>query len=100
MTFAFTDGHADMSLTDFFDDLCDLDQIDWPLMSSRYWNDTTNDPDRTRRRQAEFLVHNFLPWELVSEIAVIDTAIKMDVEQILHTVGHRPVVKVCRTWYY
>ena len=51
-----------MRFTDFFDDLKDLDKIDWDLMQSRYWNDTNDDPDRKRRRQAEFLVHEFFPW--------------------------------------
>ena len=62
LRWVFTEGHADMRFTDFFDDLKDLDKIDWDLMQSRYWNDTNDDPDRKRRRQAEFLVHEFFPW--------------------------------------
>ena len=54
LSWVFTEGHADMGYTDFFDDLKDLDKIDWDLMQARYWHDTNNDPDRTRRRQAEF----------------------------------------------
>ncbi len=68
--FAFTDGHAIVLLTEFFDDFNDLDQVDWSLMRARYWNDTQEDGDRKRRRQAEFLVHRFVTWGLISEIAV------------------------------
>lgn len=53
--FVFTDGHAIMSYSEFFNDPVDLKQIDWGIMSSRYWNDTTEYPDRKRKRQAEFL---------------------------------------------
>lgn len=62
LDFVFTDGHAAMTFTDFFDDLNDLGAIDWDVMKSRYWNDTDEDNDRKRRRQAEFLVRNFLHW--------------------------------------
>jgi len=30
----FTEGHADMEYTDFFDDFRDLDKIDWNLMKA------------------------------------------------------------------
>jgi hypothetical protein len=56
-SFVFTDGHGIMVLTDFFEEIGDLDHIDWDLMSSRYWYDTAEDPDRKRRRQAEFLIY-------------------------------------------
>ncbi|QDI90444.1 DUF4433 domain-containing protein [Salicibibacter halophilus] len=57
--FVFTDGHAIMLWTEFYNELSHLDKIDWEVMDSIYWNDTDQDPDRTRRRQAEFLVHKF-----------------------------------------
>jgi len=65
---AFTDGHADMGFTEFYEDLRDLDKMDWAVMGERYWRDTVEDPDRSRRRQAEFLVHRFYPWNLVHTI--------------------------------
>ena len=38
--FVFTDGHATIMTSAFYDDSVHLDQIDWTLMRSRYWNDT------------------------------------------------------------
>jgi hypothetical protein len=46
-------------LTDFYDDLNDLKEVDWNVMTLRIWKDTNDDPDRKRRRQAEFLVYHF-----------------------------------------
>src|SRR5262249_5521413 len=57
----FTEGHAEIAFSQFFNNLKDLDKIDWPLMNSHYWHDTIEDNDRKRRRQAEFLVHRFFP---------------------------------------
>ncbi len=94
----FTEGHADMEYTDFFDDLKDLNKIDWGLMQAKYWMDTDDDPDRTRRRQAEFLVHEFFPWELVAYVGVYDHSIA---EMVGNIVKRRiPEVGIQRGWYY
>ena len=100
LAFTFTEGHADMKYSRFFEDIADLDKVDWPLMEQQWWKDTVEDPDRKRRRQAEFLVHDFFPWKLVSEIGVIDSRIAKQVGVILQDAAHKPVVKVKRSWYY
>lgn len=101
LCFVFTDGHAVMKFTDFFDDLNYLDDaIDWDVMESRYWNDTNEDNDRKRRRQAEFLVHQFFPWQLITEIGVMNYTIKTQVEKILQNFTHKPSVIVRNNWYY
>lgn len=101
LAWVFTDGHAEMApLTEFYDDLRDLDKIDWPLMNARYWHDTDDDPDRKRRRQAEFLVHNFFPWELVSGIGVCDHSAELTVRKAVGNAAHEPELRVAREWYY
>lgn len=100
--FAFTDGHAAMAFTDFFDNLEYLDEaIDWEVMESRYWFDTDEDNDRKRKRQAEFLVYNFFPWQLVTEIGVKNYPIKTEVDKTLEkNTTHQPSVKTRTAWYY
>jgi hypothetical protein len=100
LDFVFTDGHAVMTFTDFFDDLNYLGAIDWDVMESRYWSDTNEDNDRKRRRQAEFLVRNILPWQLITEIGVINNTIKSQAENILQNFTHKPSVIVHKNWYY
>lgn len=100
LIFAFTDGHAIMAYSDFYDDLNDLSQIDWQIMREKYWKDTDQDGDRKRRRQAEFLVHQFFPWTLIQEIGVINDKIKTKVETILQNYPYQPSVKKCSQWYY
>jgi hypothetical protein len=98
LRWVFTEGHADMQFTDFFHDLKDLTKIDWNLMGAKYWNDTNDDPDRKRRRQAEFLVHNFFPWDLVSCVGVYDRSIAEAVGEIIG--GKIPPVEIKQGWYY
>lgn len=94
----FTEGHAVMDFTDFYDDFKDFGRIDWPLMQATYWFDTDTHPDRCRRRQAEFLVHQFFPWNLVKKIVAYDTANAKVVSGILS--GQSPPVEIKRGWYY
>jgi hypothetical protein len=101
LPWVFTDGHAEMApLTDFFDDLRDLHKIDWEVMESKYWNDTDEDPDRKRRRQAEFLVHEFFPWQLIASIGVHGQTTSDRVQEILAKAKHKPDVHIKRAWYY
>ena len=43
----------------YFDSEADLGEVDFAATEARDWRDTDDDPDRKRRKQAEFLVHDF-----------------------------------------
>lgn len=58
------------------------------------------DMDRKRQRQAEFLVHDFFPWGLVTKIGVIDDGVVEQVNAILQGAAHRPAVVAKGSWYY
>ena len=100
--FVFTDGHGIAAFTQFFDDLVQLHRVDWKTVKLKQWADTADDNDRQRRKQAEFLVHRFVPWDLIYGIAVIDERMKLKVEAILagHPEVRQPIVKVLPNWYY
>jgi len=76
--------------------------VDWEMVTQWYWADTDEDMDRQRRKQAEFLVHRFLPWELVSGIGVRSEAMKQKVEVVLagHPEALRKMVVMKPAWYY
>ncbi len=97
----YTDGHAEIVFSSFHKDLEKLGEVvDFKLMGSDWWNDTPEHPDRKRKRQAEFLAHQFFPWTLVESIGVIDQQMKQAVDKILEGALHRPEVSVRRRWYY
>lgn len=101
LPFTFTDGHAELAVSKFFDDLAQLaDEVDWKIMGSPYWKDTSEEPDRKRKRQAEFLIHHFVPWNLVENIGVKTAAVKKSVAEMLATSTHQPIVRVEQKWYY
>lgn len=100
--FVFSDGHGIAAFTKWFDDLANLDEVDWDMVYQRYWTDSTDDMDRQRRKQAEFLVHEFCDWSLISEIAVIDEGMGQRVRAVLAEYPEtlRRLVTVRRDWYY
>lgn len=100
LKFMFTDGHAIMAFSDFYNDLDELNMIDWEIMRETYWADTNDDPDRKRRRQAEFLVYKKFPWETIEFIAVISNPIKNKVENIIADDIKKHPVLVKSDWYY
>lgn len=100
LKYVFTDGHGIMAWTEFYDDLDKLDEVDWETMNDRYWNDTNDHPDRKRKRQAEFLVHQIMPWNCLTHIAVINRRIKIKVENSLPVKGYSPQVLEQPNWYY
>ena len=101
LDFTFTDGHAVMAYVDFYDELEALESvIDWNLMEAKYWSNTPEDPDRKCRRQAEFLIHQFCPWKIITEIGVINQIMKYKINEVLQKFNTQKVVNVQRKWYY
>ena len=98
--FVFSDGHGIAAFTQWFDDLSDLDKVDWDMVYANYWADTVEDNDRQRRKQAEFLVHRFCSWDVVTLIGVLNNDVKVQVESILAGHGVSTPVEVRRQWYY
>lgn len=73
LPFVFTDGHARNHLSGHYGAIQDLDKVDWTMVKERYWSNNEEDPDRQRRKQAEFLVHEKVPIDCIRAILVYDT---------------------------
>jgi len=100
LSFVFSEGHAEMAISDFFSDLGDLDRVDWYVMRATFWNDTAADGDRKRRRQAEFLVHGFVPWARIAAIGVMNQATAGLANEALRGAAHKPEILLRPRWYY
>lgn len=102
LPFVFTDGHPLSSeLTTFSNQLDDLPSLlDWEVLCALVWRNTEEDADRKRRRQAEFLIHGAVPWEIVRGIVVQNESMREKVSGLLETNSSQPKVVVLPEWYY
>ncbi len=81
----FTNGNAAKKISKFYNDLAELNQIDWRSIKSNDFaaNNTDGDEDRVRKKHAEFLVKGKVPIKKLSHIAVLNSIVKTQVETIL-----------------
>jgi hypothetical protein len=101
--FVYSDGHGIAFDTQWYDNLGNLDKVDWDMVYQRYWAaDYEKDMDRQRRKQAEFLIHSHCDWNLILEIGVLNDRIKTKVERILAEFDRKMncPVNVRSQWYY
>ena len=92
---AFTLQNAGSS---YFEDRCDLqhlDQINWDAIYTKQWSGCKES------KQAEFLVEDFVSWELIDRVGVYSYKECRYVTAALQNASHhQPCVKVMSDWYY
>lgn len=98
-----SNGHTDISaLCTFFNTPAGFTLIDWDAVRTDGWGypDYTTDSDLKRRKQAEFLVPTFFPWNFVGGIGVMDATMEQTVRTLLQQAELKPQVAVKRHWYF
>ena len=98
--FVFTDGHAYEMISRFYNQITDIDKVDWEIMGAKYWNNTDQDNDRMRRRMAEFLAYQFVPSNCILAVVVYDEKIKNIVDSIQNKCNTNIKTIIKRNWYY
>jgi len=100
LPYVFTDGHAYEILTSYHQDPTDLAALAWDDIYADHWKPTLENPNLQRHKQAEFLVHQFVPRNALVGIAVYNGNIRTQVEQIVQQVGLALPVREVPAWYY
>lgn len=97
LAFMFTDGHAIISYVNHYNRLDDLPKLHWNVIEAQYWN---NFVDGRCRRQAEFLIKDRFPLELVKAIGVMDEAICQKTKNLFNNTPFQPLIRVRPEWYF
>jgi hypothetical protein len=87
----------------YFEDranLADLDDINWNAVQTNRWAGQGIDRSVKEGKQAEFLVENSLPWELVDRVAVHSQSYVARAAAAIARGAHRPTLEIKRDWYY
>lgn len=81
----------------YFEDRCNLNQlseIDWLAVQTHQWQNCKEG------KQAEFLMEQFFPWQLIEKIGVISNVTYQQVMNAIPSNGHRPNIAIEPQWYY
>jgi hypothetical protein len=92
---AITPTNAGAYYSKFYADRSALSAIDWEAVCSDDWRV----PNTKEHKQAEFLIHDVVPWSLVHRIGVHHNAVCERVMRILGD-SKKPLVEVQAEWYY
>lgn len=91
---AFTLSNAGSGYFEDRADLTRLGELEWEAIAARDWRDCKEG------KQAEFLVEQSFPWELVSRIGVRSQQVFMQVSAALQNADHQPSLEIRPGWYY
>lgn len=93
---AFTRSNAGAAYTTHYRDLGQLDLINWEAVSARDWGAS----EIKEAKQAEFLVYDTFPWELVEHVGAHNAEVAGRAERAIRAAGHETPVSVRGQWYY
>ena len=91
---AFTLSNAGSSYFEDRAELEKLNELDWQVIAANMWR------AKQDKKQAEFLIENSFPWELVSRIGVKSHDVYSQVNKILQDAEHKPHSEIISNWYY
>jgi hypothetical protein len=98
--FVFTNQHAYPPMADYFTDLAELDQIDWPLLRSRDFEHDPDDPGKKERYQAEALIWKHVPLQALRGVCCYTPAVEQQVKAEIERRALSFQVGVQRSWYF
>jgi hypothetical protein len=99
--FFFTDGQANQHITEHFNNINNLNEVDWEVVNGSDFKKTPEDFDKPRRYQAEFLVHQHVPIDCITRIITYDNTTMNSIKSLLLEVGLKITVEVSpKNCYY
>lgn len=98
----FTNANAAEKITKFYNELRHLEKVDWhSIRTTDFRNDNADgDEDRIRKKHAEFLVKDHVPRQKIKGIAVLNAAVKEQVDAIASASKLQIEVKVKPNFYF
>ncbi len=96
----FTDGHARHGMTRFYTDESGFNELDWENIYATNWRNTEDDPDRQRKKKAEYMVKGHVPVGCFAYFLTFDENCKQKVESLQTGAQTTIPVKVSNRAYY
>ena len=91
----FTSTNAGAGYFEDYSDLHQLNKLDWDAIQANDWAGA-----RKEGKQAEFLMEDSFPWDMVSRIGVHSAGIRGKVLGETQMAKYQPPVEIKPDWYY
>lgn len=100
LRFVFTNQHAYPPMADYFADLSQLDEIDWPLLQSRNFSHDPDDPGKKERYQAEALIWKHVPLTALRGVCCYTPSVERQLKAEIERRALSFKVGVQQSWYF
>jgi hypothetical protein len=97
--FVFTDRHAYTDLANFYNNLEDLETIDWEKIQDRDFRRDPEDPERFERYQAEALVYRHVPVGALIGVVCYSDPVKSEVVDLANELDIQIDIRTLPRWY-
>jgi hypothetical protein len=98
--FVFTDRHAVLTTAQIYDDVKDVDRIDWEILRNSDFARDPEDPDKFERYEAEALIHRHLPIASLLGLACYNNTAKSFVSRHAAICGAKVTISTKPSWYF
>lgn len=96
----FTDGQGNDMASKHYNNIAQLDNIDWECIQQSSFSKSADDFDKPRRYQAEFLVHDYVPLKCIESLNVYDQNAATFVKNELHQSNINLAVKIKPKYFF
>lgn len=100
LRWAFTLSNAGAYYFEDRSSLTQLAELNWGAIGANQWSGNGVAATIKEGKQAEFLVENRFPWQLIERVGVISRTVQGQVSASLRSTGHHPRVELKPEWYY
>ena len=87
LEFVFTDRNAKIEIAKFYNNLEDLEHLQWDIIASKDWKNDETNLSRQDFKQAELLVKNYVPINYIHAIVVKNEERKRFFEELILTLA-------------
>jgi hypothetical protein len=87
-------------MAEYFTDLAQLDQIDWPLLQNRDFKHDPDDPAKKERYQAEALIWKHVPLDALQGVCCYTRPVGLEINAEVKRRALTFKVGVQPSWYF
>ena len=100
LPFVFTDRHAYPVTANYYNNLAELNEVDWSLLQQRNFQRDPNDPEKVERYQAEALIYQQLPTHALHGAVCYTKKVQLELQEQADRLSVQLDIRCIPHWYF